>query len=74
MIWYTGGPGTAWPEGFLGWKEETAETAAEVMVTGAPTGRTHSPGYARQGDHDEPGRAPARWRGRLDAHGLQDDR
>ena len=33
MIWYAGGPG-AWPEGVLGWKEETEETAAEVMITG----------------------------------------
>src|SRR6185312_15544103 len=39
-----GGPGITWPEEFLGWNEETAETAAEVMVTGVPTGRAHSPG------------------------------
>src|SRR6476646_11267858 len=39
-----GGPGITWPEEFLGWNEETAETAAEVMVTGVSTGRTHSPG------------------------------
>ena len=41
MIWYAGGPGTTRPEGVLGWNEETAETAAEVMVTGyRPGGRT----------------------------------
>src|SRR2546430_1920073 len=44
MIWYKGGPGATWPEGVLGWNEETAETAAEVMVTGLSSGRTHSPG------------------------------
>ena len=44
MIWYEGGPGATWPEGVLGWNEETAETAAEVMVTGVPSGRTHWPG------------------------------
>src|SRR2546422_11324603 len=44
MIWYAGGADTTWPEGVLGWNEETAETAAEVMVTRVPTGRAHSPG------------------------------
>src|SRR5690348_4583095 len=43
MIWYAGGP-CGWPEGVLGWNEETGETAAEVMVTGVSSGRTHSPG------------------------------
>src|ERR1700739_4823701 len=40
-----GGPGITWPEEFLGWNEETAETAPEVMVTGVSTGRTHWPGF-----------------------------
>src|SRR5690348_12107913 len=43
MIWYAGGP-CGWPEGVLGWNEETEETAAEVMVTGVSSGRTHAPG------------------------------
>ena len=74
MIWYEGGPGATWPEGVLGWNEETAETAAEVMVTGVPSGRTHWPGLPGTESMVKLGRAPACRRGGLDAHGSQDER